>query len=65
MIPERIKIVRRLDQANKWERSQYVPREWTGDRAGSYRSLLFSREPNWPSETQQITPVWLSLFLSP
>lgn len=30
----------------KWERSQYVSCEWKGNKVGSYKSLLFSREPN-------------------
>lgn len=38
--------VRRLCQENKWERLQYVSYEWKGDEVGSYKSLLFSREPN-------------------
>lgn len=40
-----------------------LPPEWKGDRAGSQRSLFFSREPDWPSETPQIAPVWLYVFV--
>lgn len=55
--------VRRLCQENKWERLQYVSYEWKGDEVGSYKSLLFSREPNWPSETHQVTLVCFSFCL--